>query len=276
MGFFSSSSRSTTNAPTTGSQTSNAPSTALNVSGNRSNQNIYVTNTQTDHGAIEFMGEWTGDALFAFEEMARNNADMAASIARDGLDAGTSIARDGIDAGTMIARDGIDANVRVTETAIYESGNSLRDIIGFGQGILDGAAGLVRDAMQEASFQTANALATAEAGVAAGQAMTRDAIDSNNMITKDSLMLSQSVVNLTDDLYAESAGFLRGTMTDFTDTVVRLDDSRNKESAQTLDAITELATVVQTGGESINANVNKMIAGIAIVTAGAIAWRALG
>lgn len=251
---FSSKSDSVTNAPTTGSQTSNAPSSALNVNGSRSNQNITVNNTVTDHGAV-------AGSLESINEAIQNSS---------------TVARDGIDGGVTIARDAIDSNTYVTETAIYESGNSLREIIGFGQGILDGAAGLVRDAMKEASFQTENALATASDGIAAGQAMTRDAIDSNNMITKDSLQLSQSVVDLTDDLYEQSQSFLRGTMTDFTDTVIRLDNSRNAESSASLDKITELATVVQTGGESINANVNKMIAGLAIVVAGAIAWRALG
>ena len=259
--LFNSKSSSTTNAPTTGSQTSNAPSSAINVSGDKAQHNVTVNNTSTDYGAVAGSLAAIDDAIFE-----------SAELGQMGVDAGTDIARQGLQSGVYVAEGGL----RLAETAVYQSGDSLRDIIGFGQGILDGAAGLVRDALQEASYQTANALATAEAGVAAGQAMTRDAIDSNNAITKDSLMLSQSVVELTDDLYAESAGFLRGTMTDFTDTVVRLDDSRNKESAQTLDAITELATVVQPGGESITAHVNKLIAGIAIVTAGAIAWRALG
>lgn len=253
MGIFSSESSSSTLAPTTGSQTSNAPSSSNSVSGNKGNTTINVSNTATDYGALE-------GSLALVDEVIRNSS---------------TVARDGIDAGVTLGRDAIDSNTYVAETAIYENSNSLRDIINFGQGILDGAANVVRDAMREASFQTENALATAEYGIAAGQALSRDAIDSNNAITKDSLYLSQSVVDLTDDLYEQSQSFLTGTMTNFTDTVIRLDNSRNAESTNTLDKITELATVVQTGGESLNANFNKMIAGLAIVTAGAIAWRAL-
>lgn len=229
--LLDSSSRSTTKAPTTGSQTSNAPASSLNVDGYRANQTINVNNTSTDHGAIagslEAMAEVYGDA-------------------------------------TALGQD-----------AIYQSGDSLREVIGFGQGILDGAAGVVRDAIREATIQTENALATAEYGMAHGAAMTRDAIDSNTLISRDAMDMSRSVITLTDDIHRSNVDFLGSTFDEFTDTITRLDNSRNAESSASLEAITELATVVQTGGESINANVNKMIAGLAVVTAGFIAWRAL-
>lgn len=256
-GLFDSSSRSvsSTEANTIGGQSEWGPVAAVNVGGDKSAHSVQVVhNTQlVDHGAMQVAQNIAGAGLSVANDIAANGLGVAQDVATDGLS--------------------------VVSDALYTNESVINTVVSMGERVMDGAANLVRDAMREASFQVESALAAGAAaaadGLATGAAITRDAIDSNTLISRDAMDLSRSVVTLTDDLHSTNTQFLSNTFNEFTDTVTRLDASRNEESASTLEAITELATVVQTGGESINANVNKMIAGLAIVTAGFIAWRAL-
>lgn len=255
---FSSKSTSETFAPTVGGQSTSGNVAPVVVTGDKSSHGVTIN--QSDQGAIAGGLATANEAINGSREL-------------------------GVIAG-QIADRSLTENAFVADTAIRTGGDIFRDAVGFGQGILDGAAGLVRDALQESSYQQERAIMAAESAFNNARAVTGEAIDSNTQISRDSIDLSRSVVDLTESLnqqnidyqegvFTQGVGFLANTVEDVTSTFAASDASRAQETQQNLAAITELATAVQTGGESINANVNKAIAALAIAMGGFVAWRAL-
>lgn len=266
--FLDTSSTSTSNvfAPTVGGQSETAPVAPVVIDGNRSNQSVTINQTQTftDLGAIEAASNFAIDAGMIAENMAQNAFDTTNNITGRGLD---------------VVERGV-------ETVVRTSGDNLRDLIGFGQGLLDGAAGLVRDALKETTYQQQQAQAAASAAIADAARQTGIAIDSNTMISRDSIDLSRSVVDLTGELNEQNIMFLTdanklqsetlgGAVSEVTESLEFMEAARGQESQRNLAAIQELATTVSTGGENLQANMNKLIAGLAIVTVGFVAWQAV-
>lgn len=227
MGLFDSTSVSETNAPNVGVQTGNAPGVSLNVDTYKSNSDVNIT--QTDHGAI-------GSAL-----------DTVEDIASDAVFAGESAIKEGGDLG---------------QSAIGSSELNLKRTLSFLGGTLAGVGKLVKTAIQENSDNLRRSLDTADQSVKGIKDVAIEGFD-----------LSQSVLDTTEDIHKENTFFLTDTFEQFqqqtesvVDTIEELEAGRNSQSNKVLDTVAELATVVQTGGESIVAGANKYI-GIAAILA---------
>ncbi len=262
MALLDTSSRSSSEvfAPTAGAQSESGSASTLVIDGERSNQSVTINQQLTDLGAID---------------LGKNIGMVAENVATSGLIVGNNIAGRSLDV--------VD---RVTDTAIRTTGDTFRDAVGFIQGFADGAASLVRDAFRESTYQQQQAQAAASAAIADAQKTTGQAIDANTQISRDSIDLSRSVVDLTGELNAQNIAFLSdsnqltaetlgGVVSDVTDSIGYIEQARGQESQRNLAAIQELATTVQTGGENLQANMNKAVAAIAILTVGLVAWQAV-
>lgn len=182
-----------------------------------------------------------------------------------------------------IASNAMNNSSYVADTAIRSSGDVVRDALSFGGNIVDGAAALIKDMFQETTYQQEQARAAASAAMAEASRATGHAIDSNTLISQDSIALSRDVIDLTGELNQQNIdymtnGFLtvNNTVEEVSDSLAASDQARAKLNSEQIGALTELATAVQTGGESINANVNKAIAVAAVIGIGLVAWRMAG
>jgi hypothetical protein len=250
--FFDSSSKSSseTFAPTVGGQSTSGDVAPVVIKGNDASNSVNINQTTTDNGAMQ---------------VAENIASGYGAIASD------------------IVGQGLNNSSYVADTAIRTAGDSLRDVISFGGNILDGAANLVKDAFEQSSFQQAEAMRAANAAFADASKTTGIAIDSNTLISQDSIELARDVVGLTGEINQQNIDYMTSGFNTVNNTVEAMTDSLQASDAvqaqmnsEQLGAITELATAVQTGGESINANVNKVIAVVAVLGIGLVAWRMAG
>lgn len=241
MGLFDSSSRSSsrTNANTVGGQSTSGSVAPVVVSGDNGSHNVVIDQSPTDYGAV--------------------------TSARD------------------IAGRALDSNDYAVNSAIGGMGDAVRDIIDFGGNIVTGAGNLISDVIRESTYQQEQAMRAAQSAFAEAGITTGKAIDSNTLISQDSIDLARDVVGLTGELNQQNIDYMtsgfqtvNNTVEAVTDSIQASDAARAQMNSEQLGAITELATAVQTGGESINANVNKMIAVVAVAGIGLVAWRMAG
>lgn len=241
MSIFGSSSSSTTKAPNTGVQTGQAPGVAINTDNYKSNEDIEINQVLTDHGAV---------------------TESIVSVGQVGEEA--------IRSGTDVAIAGIDANENVVGDVIKFLGNT-------------GAAvgGAIRKIVQENTFAVETALNRAESIANRSLNSVDDAIDANREISRDSISLAGSVIDVSERIADDSFILVDNTVEEFgrntelvVETLGNLEEGRQLQTNRALETISELATVVQTGGKSISENVNKVVLVAAILVVGAVAWRA--
>lgn len=246
---FSSESNSTVKNPTIGSQVETGSAGALNVDGYKSNQTINLTQTNTDYGVIGGALGFAGDAVAALVRSVTDVVDGNEAVSRAAIASNESVA---VEAMNSVERGYAGAG------ALLEKG--LSEILYFGERSLDSV---------------------------------NNAVDGANRIASDALFQAGSIVNLAENLNNQNTYFLQDVnrqnsllvgsvvdrVTDSTgdviNTITDLEESRMIESGQVIKTIKELAEVVQTGGESIQQNVNKMVVVAVVAVAGIIAWRAL-
>ena len=160
---------------------------------------------------------------------------------------------------------------------ITNIGNAAADIIvGFGNAARD----LVEDSLVRNQEVTEAAIASSNRAIEEGLDFGRrsldtvdDAIISNENIARESILLASDVSDLVEDIHVTNVDYLTNTNSEFVGALEDMDESRNQTTAQVLEAVGDLATVVQTGGDSITESVNKamLLAGLAL--AGFVVWR---
>ncbi|GFZ83911.1 hypothetical protein GCM10011403_29380 [Pseudohongiella nitratireducens] len=235
----SSSSSSKTSANTVGGQSTSGPVSPVHVSGEGGSHTVVIDQSQTDFDAIN--------------------------------------------AGKDVAGRSLDSIDYAVDKALGTSGDVFRDMLNFGGNIVTGAGNLISDVIKQSTFQQEQAMLAAQAAFADASKTTGIAIDSNTLISQDSIELARDVVGLTGELNQQNIDYMTSGFNTVNNTVEAMTDSLQASDAvqaqmnsEQLGAITELATAVQTGGESINANVNKMIAVVAVLGIGLVAWRMAG
>ncbi|PCJ22531.1 MAG: hypothetical protein COA96_14170 [SAR86 cluster bacterium] len=237
VGILDSESKSVTNAPNVGAQSSGAPVVSINSTPYKSNADTIINIVQTDHGLIE------------------EGFSIIKSISQDvGL----------------LGSEVIDSNTKAVEAAIFSNESSVRKTLDFLEGALSGAANLVRDSIRESTYIAERSLDTVD-----------DAIQSNRDIARDALYTAGSVVNLTEKINKQNTEFLDGALYEFRQssqdvlsTLEAVDENRVAESTNQIAAITKLAAVVNTGGESLTTSINKVLGVTTIVVMGLVAWKA--
>lgn len=250
---FDNSSSSTTNDNDPAGQTQDGSIYPANISGNsRSNisnsvtQNtstVYnTTSTTTDHGAIEqiigFVGPVFGQVTAAAEQAFLSAGDIVKYV--------------------------VGSSESISLAAIQSNNDTTRNALEFG-------ASVVNDAFDYGKSVTRDSIA----GMG-------ESIGEVGRIANEALYQSQSVVGLTEKITAQNSYFMQdigrqntALVGDVIQTVTDLEESRLLESGNVIKTIKELAEVVQTGGESIQTNVNKLVTLGALAVAALIAWRAL-
>lgn len=243
-------STSTTNAPNAAGQTSQGSVVNLNSNTSKSNTSTTVNITSTDNGAVS-------DSLDALKEIASDTVGEAISAARSVADGGTKVAVTSLDNGLEGLQDSLDFTSRVL-TGVERAFNKSID---------------------------ANVTVTTESIKRAEQAAA-NAIASNEDISKRALDQARSVLDLTDSLNEKNLVAFKYGVDTFTrsattltsnvlESVADIEQARSVETQQSTKAIKELAEVVQTGGESIQANINKIVMIVSVLVVGVVAWRAV-
>lgn len=238
--LFNSSSESTTKAPSTGSQTNQGPSTALNVDGYKSNQTINVM--QSDQGSISGALSLVGDTV------------------KELIDGVTGLGNRAIDSNTDVTI----AAMNKLEDGYYAAGELVRDAVNASLGAVQDGIDFGRDALAsnerivgEALYQAQNITNTAERITESNNLLVRDLNSSNNYLAE----------SLADKVTANSREVLY--------TISDIQEADALQTSQVIKTVKELAEVVQTGGESITTNANKIVTVLALGIMGLVAWRAL-
>lgn len=237
---FSSDSESTTKAPTTGSQTNQGPSTAINVDGYKTNNTVYVT--QSDQGAI-------AGALGLVGESVKDLISGVTGLGGSAIDSGADAT---INAMNKL-EDGYFAAGELVRKVIGDSLDTVRDGIDFGRDALASNEAVTREAL----YQAQNITNTAERITESNNMLVRDLNSAGNFLAE----------SLADKVAANSREVLY--------TISDIEEQRGLETSQVIKTVKDLAEVVQTGGESITTNANKIVTVLAVGILGLVAWRAL-
>lgn len=246
---------STTNANSVGTQTSMAPAVSINSQPYKSNSNITINQSTTDHGVVSA-------GLQAISDV------MGEIIAF-----GTSLATGSKD----LVEKTLNSNEYVTKSALDANTTAVVDSLAFGKSIFQTATDLVRDTTYEAFDFGRESLDTVRDSVS-------DVLATNSQIAGDALYQSQKTIELARDLNEENSLLFRDTVKTVASTLqsstgqvvqslTDLEEERTIQNAQVLQSVKGLAETVRTGGENISQGINKAIVFAGLALAGFTVWR---
>lgn len=144
-------------------------------------------------------------------------------------------------------------NLNTFEFIVSEAGGAIKNLI------VDTLAKSERDNQR---FLDAAAAANARA-----DGTVRDALQANTDVTV-------SVLDFAEDLNTENQSFLKTTFQTFVGTVEEFNEEAALNRSESIEAIEGLSETVVTGGENLQANMNKLIAVASLVTVGFVTWAA--
>lgn len=148
------------------------------------------------------------------------------------------------------------------------------------RGVIDDALNMISVVGSAAADFAYGALASQEAAQAEAFDFGRrsldtvdDAIISNENVVREGFYLAGDLVNTVERIHGNNTEFLTTTNQELFTTLEELDESRAIQTGQVLETVGELATVVQTGGESITQSVNKAVVIAAIAGMAFVTWQ---
>lgn len=246
-------------APNAASATggNNSPSSSVNNFGEGD-----VTIVTTDHDAVAGANAVASGAVSEVGDAYEKANRDAYGLVRDVADAAAGAIGSAVSDIKKIAGDAL---ITVEEAQ--------EEALGFGRDALKSNELVTLEAFESNELVVDSAFDFGTIALDTNRDLSRDAIDAVSDSNQRLYDVSQSVVDLTEDVNFQNTEFLGSTLEKFTDSLADLDESRSVESSNVLSAVKQLGETVATGGENIQANFNKLVSIGALLVVGLTVYR---